>query len=625
MFGHDSLPSKIFSFAVVGEPDNRNLAIEQMKLANAYRNKLVEIDLWRREEIRAAGGVVCEELTVLDDAISALEEDMEAARAAVKRRNQLARQRTGTVDDRATVAEIKEQLSLLRGRSKDLRALIKGDPTLIERYAEISAEAVRREKVCRAEHSQSIYWGTRNVMEQAVKSARNKPTIRFHGFRGEGKVAVQIQGGMSVSRAVLDSDSRLQLKIPTNGTTAASALIRVQSTERGGPVWARVSFVLQRTIPHDGQIKWVYLVRRREHGTHWKWYVQFVVAREGGFPRENAAKCGAVGIDLGWRTRPSGLRVAYWCGSDDAHGELVLPIEDGGRWARADHLRSIRDRLFDGMRETLVGWLGGRELAPDWLRLQQAWFRQESDQQRRRAEGQDGRRKTHHEKEAMRLAGCAESLGHLADGWAASAGAAKLPDWLLEGTAHLHAWRSTARLAGLTLRWREVENRFLGDGLIYPVLEAWRRTDKHLYDWECSEREKAVRWRDDIFRNFAADMANRYRLAVVEGMNLKDLRRRPKPEEVNDFSQTTRNNAQIAAVGRLRTLVKEAMSETISVPAKDTTGRCYVCGLKRDFDRVELERKCDGCDRIHDQDYNAAMNLLAASGEEMVKTLGIAR
>lgn len=61
-------------------------------------------------------------------------------------------------------------------------------------------------------------------------------------------------------------------------------------------------------------------------------------------------------------------------------------------------------------------------------------------------------------------------------------------------TTHLHAWESPARLADLVWRWRN--RRFDGDAALYDTMEAWRKQDKHLYEWECFDEETEVLTRD---------------------------------------------------------------------------------------------------------------------------------
>src|SRR6185295_8157008 len=107
---------------------------------------------------------------------------------------------------------------------------------------------------------------------------------------------------------------------------------------------------------------------------------------------------GIVGIDMGWRKVDQGLRVAAWHGSDGDQGTLILPQKLLDKAAYSERLRSIRDTIFNDVRDRLATWL--------------------------------------------------------------SANADIVPLWLKEATESIRQWRSQSRLAATVLRWRE--NRFTG-------------------------------------------------------------------------------------------------------------------------------------------------------------------
>jgi hypothetical protein len=262
--------------------------------------------------------------------------------------------------------------------------------------------------------------------------------------------------------------------------------------------------------------------------------------------------------------------VAYWAGDDGRSGELIIPRDDLARWSRAESLASTRDTNFNAARDALDAWL--------------------------------------------------------------RATTAAVPDWLREALTHLPRWRSPARLAAILWRWngvfyrkgREIPwqpfpgqegpagcGRFPGDEDIFPRLWAWRRQDRHLLDWQANNREKAVRWRDDLYRRFARELTGRYHAVVFEKVNWRELQEEPAPDAEGGPLLTTHH--RIAAVGRLRQLVREKAGEYQEVDPKHTTKRCHACGSLEDFDAArELEHACSGCGEAWDQDDNAAKNLLQA-------------
>jgi len=183
-----------------------------------------------------------------------------------------------------------------------------------------------------------------------------------------------------------------------------------------------------------------------------------------------------------------------------------------------------------------------------------------------------------------------------------------LPDWLIERTRTLRQWRSAARLASVVIHWRE--NRFAGDKDGFAAVEAWRKKDKHLYEWEANQRRKAVAWRDDLYRRVAADLSRRYKTAIVEDCNWRDVGRKPDVGENNDSGAAARQRT-IAAPGRLKQLLVERFAETVKAEAAYTTQRCHACGeLAHVETRTSVWVTCQQCGAAWDQDDNACRNML---------------
>jgi hypothetical protein len=306
-----------------------------------------------------------------------------------------------------------------------------------------------------------------------------------------------------------------------------------------------------------------------------------------------------VGVDLGWRLLPGvGLRVAAFIGTvplqlpcnwdtltgvkgpqqccvlrpalhlseDRTRGTLVIPERQLQWWAKIEDLRGTRDMMFDQVRDYLAGWL----------------------------------RDNPH------------------------------PDWLHDQTQHLGQWKAPGRLAGVVQRWRE--KRFDGDSAAFARLEGvlirgrgedrdhyegWHKQDKHLFCWERSLHEKAVAWRNDLYRNFAACLRRSYHTVCLEDIDWSGkLIRLPNPEEEPPLAQVIRRQRFIAAPGRMAQLLEESIAVVEWVHPAYTTERCPKCGLADAFDAArELVRSCRWCDDTLDQDFRAAENLLIASGQ----------
>lgn len=183
-----------------------------------------------------------------------------------------------------------------------------------------------------------------------------------------------------------------------------------------------------------------------------------------------------------------------------------------------------------------------------------------------------------------------------------------VPDWLAERAKTLHQWRSPDRLYWLAVHWRN--NRFDGDEEGYAPLEAWRLRERHLRDWEAHQLRKAVAWRDNLYRNFAAWARRCYGRLLVEDVDWRDLARRPAVE-ASEPDTAARLQRQIAAPGRLLACLREKLP-TVELPAKDMTQTCHACGRVCGFDAAAHLTHACACGAVWDQDDNACRNLLAS-------------
>lgn len=435
MYGHESQPSVVWKYGSKAPHDGADVVAEQMWRAHRYRNALVEAERDRRDQADAALAELFPEVATATQTV----ETLEAARNG----------------DRPSEE--------LRAAWKDLRALRKAafaSDDWRARQVEIDTADLARRKELRA--NSGLYWGTYLHVEQSMARTRSGPPPRFHRWRGDGHLAVQIQGGVGTDE-VDETDTRLRIiDAPERSTPRRRRVyvwLRVQSDGRD-PVWAVLLVTMHRPLP-TGRIKWVHLIRTRVGYTdHWE--VQFVVSREGGVIRRPVGD-GAVALDLGWRLTPAGLRVGYWYDGAE-EGELSIPACELGRWQKSDDLRAIRDKHFDAIRARVAAARDAGHL-PEWT-----W-------------------------ELLRNVGQWRSTGRLA----------RL------------VWQWGERTADME---REETLR------LFAELETWRRKDRHLLEWEAHGRLKAVRWRNDLMRRWVAEFRQRYDTVIVEGANWQRIQRK---------------------------------------------------------------------------------------------------
>jgi hypothetical protein len=553
MFGNKSLPSRIYSYGGDDPIEHADLVERQMLLAHRYKNTMIEIERKRRTQVEELLKQMSPELSQVENDLGLAKGRVEAALAVLKTVRAKARR---NVQPPALVSDVKAakaERQELQKRRKGLRDTLFADPSWKEKSKSIEDEAAAANKRARADCKLSS--GTYLFVEGSMSKIRHGAPPKFKHWDGTGHLAVQVQGGLSPEEAMACEDSRVRLEVKPEGVwvpgrnrpkklgTAILSML-VGTEKKGHPVLARIPFVLHRPLPSHTQIKWVHLIKRRI-GTHAEWFVQFILASAFGWAKEDAAKSGAVGIDVGWRMRPDGsMRVACWKGDDGKHEELTLPARWLSGMKKTRDIQSIRDRNLDTVKAALLGHF--------------------------------------------------KTLKNV-------------PDWLIEAQKTLPAWKSQGRLAALTIHWRDA--RFEGDAAAFEMLEAWRKRDKHLYEYESNLRHKLIGQRADLYRNFAARIRRMYRTVVIESLRLNEFHARPGPEE-EQVPAAIKEHTRDACLHSFIGCLKNGVANLVAAPAQNTTRKCSGCGSLEDWDRRILEHTCSNCGLKLDQDLTAAINLL---------------
>jgi hypothetical protein len=562
VFGNKSLPARVYAYSAREPRTEAETVRESFILARKYRNALVELEIKRRDDMNQVIRKHFPELLKLDAEIGELEQGIAELHAAIKHQNMKGRERNPDPGIRAQVKDLKARLKELRATHKDTRKTAYAHPSVIDEQE--SVEERHRAEAKRLRADCGVHWGTYVQVEQGLGGIRSGAPPKFVGKNWPGKLAAQLQGGASWEEVVGTGHGQCSVEVLPlpphalpNGRRSKRPWcilrLRVASEGRKG-VYAEIPFVMHRPLPEDGRIKWVYYTRRQK-GTHFEYQVQFVVAREE-WSHGDAAKGNSIcGVDFGWRRQEDGsMRVAYAVGSDGHTEQLVLPAEKISQWTKGESLQSIRDRNFEPVLEGFRAWLAVR--------------------------GDD-----------------------------------ELPQWFADATSTVGQWRAQARLAALAIRWRD--QRFEGDEEVFQKVEAWRKQDKHLYDWQAAQLAKAIRWRLDLYRRFAAGLRQRYAVLAIEDTNWREMLKRPDTEDANEPEALNRRwAARLASPGLLRQTLKNGHHQIVEVPSADTTRTCHLCGSDPagDWDASgEIDYRCE-LGHQADQDLNAAVNIMR-SGE----------
>jgi Putative transposase DNA-binding domain len=571
------MTARVAKYGCLAPIEGREHVEEQVRLAARYYNELIALERTRRVVYRDLRDQYVPGLEANTSRVRALADELDALRTEVKTARKEARGRVQTADLDKRAKTLREELKAARETLKAARAQANEDPGLQEAGAALEERAKIWHKALRAERSP--FWGTYLLVEASVEQARKAlvdPTFRRARGRervsetgigmAEGRVGVQIQGGMSVAELLSGEDNRLRLvdappELAGKRGTSARAMrrgarkllyIRVGSKGRE-PIWAVFPVIYHRDIPEYGRVKSV-TVSLRVSARREQWTVQFTYTHE---PIPMPPRAGILALDLGWRNRPDeGLRVAYWCDDRGEHGQVTVAPRIRERVRRGRDLQEIQDLRFNRATSALQRWLSVRVLVPDWL-----------DKERQ----------------------------------------------------HLGQWRSHERLRRLVFHWRD--HRFAGDRTIFNILEMWLHRSRHLSQYQDGCREGALNNRREEYRKVAAKIARNYGTVILERFNLAKAKRLPAPEEGDRAPQAMRSQAFDAAPGELRSAIVQAVQREggliVELSATNTTSTCHACGCVCKWDHAaDVWHRCEHCGVAWDQDENAARNLLTRFARE---------
>lgn len=556
MFGHDSKPCMVYEYGCLAPVFGEEALLAEMRRRNDFWNKLVEIDHDYRAKVKEVLH------SSFQEQADFLAEELKRVEDAINVRRQSERSGKADISElKVKAKELKAALTEARQNAKEERKkLVEANRPILD-----ALDVERKEAVMRVKRESGLYWTNADDVLASYDAARKKAMregvdLKFHRWAGEGKIFIRYQYGLPVSH-LFGNDARLQVDpVPEEAwdspqrsirRKAARTKVRIRVGSDGRrPVWAELPMVMHRPIPQDSEIRSAAVIRFKVGEKYCYKLIVTATIPEGRAVLRRERR--AVGIDVGWRAVENGLRVVYWVDDLGNHGELVLGHDILHGFIEVSDLQSIRDTYFNDAQAFLVAWLADNSV----------------------------------------------------------------PDWLREATETLASWKSSRRLAALVRRWRD--NRFDGDSAVFNEMNWWLSRENHLFNWQVNLRDQVLRRRREEYRKFAAWLARTYSLIVFEDFDLRWVSRKPTAENGTQGSLPPDRQRFIAAVSELRQAVESTCrregTDVIRVEAAFTTISCHVCGHTEKFDAAKhIWHTCPACGALYDQDYNAAVNLLAKS------------
>lgn len=640
-----TLPVRVYTYHCHAPTQNAAIVDQQMYLARLYRDRLIEIELTRRRRYRE----IAQNADALELRTQILECEARLRELRVKHARDRSRARRvrapvlgdALVRDRAERAMqmklLRAELKTLRERAAAERALrSKTDPIVSAAIRALDEEAHAAAKQARGESG--VFWGTYLLVEAAVEAARRSHADPRFGRRdGGGRIGVQIQGGASVRDVLAGRCQWLQIDpLPTTQWQTRSGCrkartavrIRVGTDEHRRAIWASFPMKMHRPLPEDAVIKTA-AVLRRSVARRYEYELQ-VTLEAPSMRRQPPRSTAVAAVHVGWRWRPEGLRVGMLVDEQGRERELLLPRSFFAWLEQSDQLRETRARALNHVLPQLVDGLLAMPDRPEWLTEDLKTMAQWHSPDRLAYFVQ--RWSDHWKKTGVPRPDRAGDLRSVARSALRNVPHQPLPLPRRTRVSNYEPpppiWNErTRRVLGGMHRVAERDARESGSNYmldviavdlspmdeLYVMARCWRGQDAHLMRWQTYGAQRALRWRRETYRRFAAELAGAYRLLVMDKFDLRAGRVGRATDGADAvIERVTRYRAGISTL-RLAIAHRNAV-EMMSGSAADKT-RCHACGALQRFERAALHaaalmHTCTACGSRWDPDVNAARDLL---------------
>jgi hypothetical protein len=368
------------------------------------------------------------------------------------------------------------------------------------------------------------------------------------------------------------------------------AHIRVNSDEKGKPVWVSLPVVMHRPFPQDARILSA-AINRDKIGTHFRWNVEFTVLYEEAL-QERTRGTGIAAVDIGWakdslpdadgRVRVAGVRVTK--NGVETVSEIVLPATFVKSMEKYNGLQALRDQKTNEFFEQLLG-----------LKTE------DIDASVRELMAEAKKSMT-----ARKAAGKEPPIFHL-----------RRAIWILrnEELAALMARANLQRREAVRILRTESKSAFRA------LLEAWYERWNHLNEWLVNGKDNLLAWRKDFYRRQAFALAGECDTLLLDADNFAKMagkgeaesgKRTAKNDLRFDAAPSVLRDALVAALARTKvdSGKNHGFKEVLYSPEGSATSKtCRPCGKQNETLGGSRTFTCE-CGYTADREENATGNLM---------------
>ena len=537
-------------------------AVSELFRMNQLWNQLVAHDHQSLVKYNDLMQSVNPDLKKVEKEIAELEEEQKRLLKLKNKERAAKRQKNvGKGEAHALLMEVNTKLKELRGQRRELKAETKVllQPLLsafFEEDKQAIAQLVKDSKCIWTNHELVTC-----AFDVARKAARKSPNARlnFHSFDGTGRWGFRRPGAEGNQLSDFSKEKNVfyvgdieQAKAAqTSRKLHVPIRVRLCEDENGEPVFAEFKMSYHRPLPPNSRIKAV-MIKRWRVGERFKYNIYFVlnVFKETALhPNEDP-----VAIDVGFYiNNRKGLTVATaW----DGQKEQVLELPQ--RWLeRMDRCEALQS----GMQERVNTMLPHLQATLKNLEVKE-----------------EGR--------MSRL--------------------------LLRIASEKRIEQANISFHSLHKLYRFVKSDYAPElsAEFYNLMEGWFEVHEKEYREANFLRVKLLKQRTHVYRNWASKLAKRYGKVIVENLDLQQMVLVKEQDEV--LQKQHRSNRNRAALYSLTQYLKEACfkseSEFILKQSEYTTVICSTCLSENAVNTRTYV--CEHCGEVHDQDVNAAKNLL---------------